>query len=78
MDDCTMLDGTVLDGTILADLPVDDVMRRWPRTIGVFIAHRIGCVGCPIGPWHSVSDAARAHGIEPTTLAQKLLAAVVS
>jgi hybrid cluster-associated redox disulfide protein len=40
---------------------VDDVMRRRPATIRVFLANRMGCVGCPIGAFHTVADAAREH-----------------
>jgi hybrid cluster-associated redox disulfide protein len=43
---------------------VDDIMRRWPATIRVFVDHRMGCVGCPIGSFHSVEDACREHGID--------------
>ena len=35
-------------GSAMADLTVDDVMRRWPATIRVFLDFRMGCVGCPI------------------------------
>lgn len=42
---------------------VDDVMRRYPATIRVFLDHRMGCVGCPIGTFHTVEDACREHGI---------------
>jgi hybrid cluster-associated redox disulfide protein len=43
---------------------VDDIMRRWPATIRVFVDHRMGCVGCPVGSFHSVEDACREHGID--------------
>ena len=46
------------------DCLVDEVMRRWPATIRVFLDHRMGCVGCPIGTFHSVADACREHGID--------------
>ncbi len=43
---------------------VDDIMRRWPATIRVFVDHRMGCVGCPIGSFHSVEDACREHKLD--------------
>jgi hybrid cluster-associated redox disulfide protein len=43
---------------------VDDIMRRWPATIRVFVDRRMGCVGCPVGSFHSVEDACREHGID--------------
>ena len=47
--------------TISSDMLVDDVMRRWPATIRVFLDRRFLCVGCPIGCFHSVADACREH-----------------
>jgi hybrid cluster-associated redox disulfide protein len=46
---------------VTAYLLVDDVMRRWPRTIRVFLDFRFQCVGCPIGCFHTVEDACREH-----------------
>jgi hybrid cluster-associated redox disulfide protein len=43
---------------------VDEVMRRHPATIRVFLDYRMGCVGCPIGTFHTVEDACREHGMD--------------
>lgn len=43
---------------------VDDVMRRWPMTIRVFLDHRMYCVGCPISCFHTLADACREHGLD--------------
>ena len=53
-------------------LPVDDVMRRWPVTIRVFLNHKMRCIGCPIACFHTVDDACREHGIDR----EKFLAAL--
>lgn len=50
---------------ISEDQSVDSVMRRWPPTIRVFLAYRMLCVGCPVGPLHSLAEACALHGIEP-------------
>ncbi|WDR03133.1 DUF1858 domain-containing protein [Devosia algicola] len=50
------------------DMSVDAIMRQWPRTIPVFIQSKMLCVGCPVGPLHSLRDAAAAHGIAPGPL----------
>jgi hybrid cluster-associated redox disulfide protein len=50
--------------TIESTQLVDDVMRRWPATIRVFLNHRMHCVGCPIGCFHSVEDACREHDVD--------------
>jgi len=43
---------------------VDDVMRRWPATIRVFLNHGMHCVGCPIACFHTVDDACREHAVD--------------
>ena len=46
------------------ELTVDEVMRRWPSTIRVFLDFHMHCVGCPIATFHSVDEASREHGID--------------
>jgi hybrid cluster-associated redox disulfide protein len=46
---------------ITPDILVDDVMRRWPATIRVFLDFKFMCVGCPIGIFHSVEEACAEH-----------------
>ncbi|MBC6718720.1 DUF1858 domain-containing protein [Aurantimonas sp. DM33-3] len=57
-------------------MPVDEIMRRWPATIGVMIRNRMLCIGCPIGIFHTVADACAAHGINETAFAAELLTAM--
>ncbi|MCG7393222.1 DUF1858 domain-containing protein [Microvirga sp. ACRRW] len=51
--------------TIECTRPVDDVMRRWPATIRVFLNRQMHCVGCPIACFHTIEDACREHGVDP-------------
>ena len=46
------------------DRPVDDVMRRWPGAIRVFLDHRMACIGCPIARFHTVEEACSVYGLE--------------
>jgi len=46
------------------NLSVDEIMRRWPATIRVFLEFRMGCVGCPIGGFHTLTDACEEHGVD--------------
>jgi hybrid cluster-associated redox disulfide protein len=48
---------------IEADMTVDDIMRRWPATIRVFLDYKMACVGCPIATFHTVDDACREHNV---------------
>ena len=58
------------------DLSVDHLMRTWPDTVGVFLRRRMLCVGCPIGPFHSVADACREHSIDEEEFRQELRVAI--
>ena len=59
------------------DLTIDDVMRRWPATIRPFLQRGMLCIGCPIGAFHTVTDACDAHGVDPDAFAADLHAAAV-
>ena len=54
---------------------VDDLMRRWPATIRVFLDHRMHCVGCPIACFHTVDDACREHKVDRARFLAALAAA---
>jgi hybrid cluster-associated redox disulfide protein len=55
---------------------VDEVMRRWPPTVGVFMRWRMKCVGCPFGVFHSVEHACEEHEQELATFLAALQVAV--
>jgi len=62
--------------TIDPDMPVDEIMRIWPKTIAVMIRHRMLCVGCPIGTFHTVTDACREHELDESAFVAELAAAI--
>ena len=62
--------------SIEATHTVDDIMRRWPVTIRVFLIHRMRCIGCPIACFHTVEDACREHGADCRRFLADLRAAV--
>ena len=57
-------------------MSMDEMMRRWPATVHVAINHRLLCVGCPIGPFHTIADAAREHGLDEAMLRRDFEAAI--
>jgi hybrid cluster-associated redox disulfide protein len=59
-----------------SDLCVSEIMERWPTTIGVFIDYGMHCIGCPIGIFHTLSDAADEHGIPVAVLEREIAAAI--
>ncbi len=57
---------------ITADLTVDEVMCRWPATIAVFLRRRMACIGCAVGPFHTVAEASAQYGLAPKVLIDDL------
>jgi len=60
------------------DLPLSELMDRWPETIPVFLRHRMICVGCLINPFHTVVDACAEYGLDEDTFVAELRAAVAA
>lgn len=58
------------------DMTVDEIMRRWPATIRVMMRHRMLCIGCPIGIFHTVVDACQAHRLDLESFSAELLASM--
>lgn len=58
------------------NMTVDEIMRRWPVTIRVFIRYRMLCIGCPIGIFHTVKDACEAHDLDREIFSGELLSTV--
>lgn len=55
---------------------LDEIMRRWPATIRVFIRHGMLCVGCPIAIFHTVADTCDAHDVDRKRFEDDLSAAM--
>jgi hybrid cluster-associated redox disulfide protein len=43
--------------------PVRMIMKLWPKTIRLFLARGMACVGCPVGGLHTLEEACTAHHI---------------
>jgi hybrid cluster-associated redox disulfide protein len=63
--------------THVADLRVDEMMRTWPATVSVAIRRQMLCVGCPIGIFHTVADACRAHHLDQYAVVAELERAIL-
>lgn len=46
------------------NLPLVEIFRLWPRVAQVFRQHGATCVGCPIAPFHTVSDVCAAYCLD--------------
>lgn len=57
------------------DATMDAIMSETPAAIRVLLRYGMLCVGCPIAPFHTVSEAAREHDLDENQLRRDLEAA---
>lgn len=62
----------------LLDLPVADLLERWPVTAGVFLRHCMACIGCVFSGMDTARQALDAHGIEHDGFRRQLTQAIGS
>lgn len=64
--------------TITKDMPIGEVVHKYPETIPVFMQHGLMCFGCAIARFESIEQGAVAHGIDIEPLIRDLNAAVTA
>jgi hybrid cluster-associated redox disulfide protein len=60
------------------ELNVEYVLSRWPETIPVFLKYRMGCVGCTMASYETLSNAAKIYKLPLNIFIQDLQIAVSS
>jgi hybrid cluster-associated redox disulfide protein len=63
--------------TITKDMPIGEVVQKYPQTIEVFLKHGLMCFGCAIARFENIEQGATAHGINADSLVKDLNAAVL-
>lgn len=49
----------------LLDLPVNRLLRCWPKASQAFIASQMACIGCAFDRFHTLRQALEIYGIDP-------------
>jgi hybrid cluster-associated redox disulfide protein len=62
--------------TITKEMPIGEVVQKYPQTVEVFLQHGLMCFGCAIARFENLEQGAMAHGIDVEALVQDLNAAV--
>jgi hybrid cluster-associated redox disulfide protein len=62
--------------TITKDMPIGQVVQKYPKTVEVFLRHGLMCFGCAIAQYENVEQGAIAHGIDAEALIKDLNAVV--
>ncbi|MCP4544076.1 MAG: DUF1858 domain-containing protein [Chloroflexi bacterium] len=62
--------------TIKKDMPIGDVVEKYPQTVEVFLRHGLMCFGCAVARFENLEQGATAHGIDVEALVKDLNTAV--
>ena len=57
---------------ITKDMPIGQVVQKYPKTVDVFLRHGLMCFGCAIAQFENVEQGAVAHGIDVGVLVKDL------
>ena len=61
---------------ITKDMPIGDIVNKYPETVGVFMEHGLHCVGCAAAHFENLAQGCEAHGIDPDKMVEALNKAV--
>lgn len=61
---------------ITKDLPIGEIVQKYPATVEVFLSHGLMCFGCAVARFESLEQGALAHGIDVEALLKDLNVAV--
>ena len=54
------------------EMKIEDVLRRYPKTIPVFDRFGIDCAQCQLSEYENLEHGAKVHGIDLSTLLREL------
>ncbi len=64
---------------ITKEMSIMEVVEKWPKTVDVFMAYGMGCLGCAMAHFENIEQGAMAHGMDvPALMADLNKAAAAS
>ncbi|MCB1341959.1 MAG: DUF1858 domain-containing protein [Pseudooceanicola sp.] len=54
------------------DLPLSELFATWPETASAFLERRMLCPGCPIAPFHAITDACLEYELDEDAFREEL------
>ena len=57
---------------LTAEWTVQELLDRWPETASVFFRRQMGCVGCVMAPFNTLSEAAAVYHVPVDELLSEL------
>ena len=49
---------------ITKKMGIMETIQKYPQTLGVFIEHGMGCIGCAMAHYENIEEGATAHGMD--------------
>lgn len=57
---------------ITKDMKIEEVIKRFPLTIGAFERYGLRCTSCSVSAFENIKEGALSHGIDLDTLLEEL------
>jgi len=57
---------------ITKEMTMSEILRKYPKTIDIFLKNGLTCVGCPMASQESLEAGAKAHEIDVDKLLNEL------
>jgi hybrid cluster-associated redox disulfide protein len=62
----------------LAEMTIEDLLRRWPETAVIFHNHHMACPGCAVASFYTLPEAAIVYGLPPEQLLSEIQNAIAT
>lgn len=63
---------------ITKDMPIGEIISKYPETVEVMMNHGLHCVGCAAAHFENLSQGCEAHGIDADKLVEEMNKAISS
>jgi len=57
---------------ITKEMNIDEVIKKYPETVEIFVKNGFHCIGCAAASFESIEDGAKAHGVDTNKLVKEL------
>jgi len=62
--------------SITKEMPIGDIVNKYPETVEVFMEHGLHCTGCAAAHFENLEQGCDAHGIDTEKLVEDLNKAI--
>ncbi len=61
-----------MDKSLTQNLTVEETLRHWPQTAGVFLRRRMACLGCAIAPFETLHEVSEIYQLDAEQFLREL------